>query len=140
MLVFYAKHETSSKGINTDWTMYEYENESVDDKNADKLDEWVLWTIQKKHNCGEINGVRKEHKRNRKAPNSNGGNDPSAAADYEEEVQELEEGKKKKLNSPEESPKVQNNAVVELPTTTSAPPPKLSTMLPFKNPIDETMP
>ncbi|KAG8063265.1 hypothetical protein GUJ93_ZPchr0003g17816 [Zizania palustris] len=126
MLVFYAKHETSSKGVNTDWTMYEYENESVYDKNADKLDEWVLWTIQKKHNCGDINGIRKEHKRNRKAPSSNGGNDPSAATDEEEEVQEQEE-EKKKLNSPEESPKVQhNNAVVELLTTTSAPPPELS--------------
>ncbi|KAL5217371.1 hypothetical protein ABZP36_018055 [Zizania latifolia] len=162
-LVFYAKHETSSKGgkgvnkgINTDWTMYEYENESVASKSTDKLDEWVLCTIQKKHNCGE--GVRKGDKRNRKAPSSNGGNDPSAAD--VEEVEEQEEGKKKKLNSPEESPKGQQNAVVDLPTTTSPPPPQLPYslfledegtdlmmepqdsyyMLPFMNPIDETMP
>ncbi|KAF7106670.1 hypothetical protein CFC21_107388 [Triticum aestivum] len=50
-LVFYTGPDEAAK---TAWTMYEYENltseEEANDKNADKLGEWVLCTIQRQKN------------------------------------------------------------------------------------------
>ncbi|KAI4973994.1 hypothetical protein ZWY2020_041775 [Hordeum vulgare] len=53
-LVFYTGPDEED---NTAWTMYEYENltseEEANDKNADKLGEWVLCTIQRKKSTGK---------------------------------------------------------------------------------------
>uniref|UniRef100_A0A0D9VUD4 NAC domain-containing protein n=1 Tax=Leersia perrieri TaxID=77586 RepID=A0A0D9VUD4_9ORYZ len=139
-LVYYANGDDQP----TEWTKYEYENvaslEEAQAKTTNKLDEWVLWTIQKKQNCGK-NGVRKGKKgmkRKEPSPDSgnNGGNssadeeqDDRSATTGDKEGRKQRKGRKKgkKANVVEETPNAkQINADIFLVKRSPAPlPPPL---------------
>ncbi|KAF7099337.1 hypothetical protein CFC21_100977 [Triticum aestivum] len=141
-LVFYTGPDEAAK---TAWTMYEYENltseEEANDKNADKLGEWVLCTIQRQKSQrvgddtikGKAKGESKAGGRKRKGKAQKGADDQvlqiQGTQEVAEKVDETDMFELEQASRPNKRPQLMQQQHDEPPP----PPPCPETLIPAQD-------